>query len=212
MTFKADMRKIMLTVFKHNKDGEKFFRNLMKFETDETSPVDDVYEQVTILLICVTAIVCVCFFPTSLLPAFPCQIFLASHFHTYRLSQLGLGYQVGSTTDHLFYYIHRTPKDQSTMRAELNCLFLKTCSQWYESFSDLILILTSVVITGVVKFSMLVLNDWRTLHLKVKTSISELNLAIFWLQLIKSRSVFTGLLIEACRTFKAFASGAVDQK
>ena len=42
MTFKADMRKIMLTVFKHNKDGEKFFRNLMKFETDETSPVDDV--------------------------------------------------------------------------------------------------------------------------------------------------------------------------
>jgi len=46
MSFKSDMRKIMLTVFKHNKEAEKFFRAVMKFETDETSPVDDVYEQV----------------------------------------------------------------------------------------------------------------------------------------------------------------------
>ena len=46
MSFKADMRKIMLTVFKHNPEAERFFRSVMKFETDETSPVDDVYEQV----------------------------------------------------------------------------------------------------------------------------------------------------------------------
>ena len=41
------------------------------------------------------------FFSTILLPAFPCQIFLASHFCTARLSRFGLGNQVGSTTVHL---------------------------------------------------------------------------------------------------------------
>ena len=40
------------------------------------------------------------FVTTSLLPAFPCQIFLGSHFRTDWLSRLGLGNQVGSTTDH----------------------------------------------------------------------------------------------------------------
>ena len=46
LCFKADMRKIMLTVFKHNPHAQKFFRTVMKFETDETNPYDDVYEQV----------------------------------------------------------------------------------------------------------------------------------------------------------------------
>ncbi len=46
LCFKADMRKIMLTVFKHNPEAQKFFRTVMKFETDETNPYDDVYEQV----------------------------------------------------------------------------------------------------------------------------------------------------------------------
>ena len=41
------------------------------------------------------------FFSTSLLPAFHCQNFLASHFRTDWLSRLELGDQVGSTTDHL---------------------------------------------------------------------------------------------------------------
>ena len=45
LAFKADMRKIMLTVFKHNPDGQKFFKTYMKFEIDETCPIDDVYEQ-----------------------------------------------------------------------------------------------------------------------------------------------------------------------
>ena len=40
------------------------------------------------------------FVSTSLLPAFPCQIFLGSHFRTDWLSHLGHGNQVGSTTDH----------------------------------------------------------------------------------------------------------------
>ena len=34
-------------------------------------------------------------------PLYSCQTFLASHFHTNWLSQLGLGNQVGSTTNHL---------------------------------------------------------------------------------------------------------------
>ena len=41
------------------------------------------------------------FLSTSLLSAFPCQIFLAFHFCTNWLSQLWLGNQVGSTSDHL---------------------------------------------------------------------------------------------------------------
>ena len=45
LAFKADMRKIMLTVFKHNDEATSFFKDAMKFELDETNPVDDVYEQ-----------------------------------------------------------------------------------------------------------------------------------------------------------------------
>ena len=41
------------------------------------------------------------FFFTSLLPAFPCRIILASHFRTGWLSLVGFGNQVGLTTDHL---------------------------------------------------------------------------------------------------------------
>jgi len=45
MAFKADMRKIMVTVFKHNPGAQKFFKEALKYEIDETCPVDDVYEQ-----------------------------------------------------------------------------------------------------------------------------------------------------------------------
>ena len=45
LSFKADMRKIMCTVFKHNPTAQKFFKDVMKFEIDETNPNDDVYEQ-----------------------------------------------------------------------------------------------------------------------------------------------------------------------
>lgn len=45
LAFKADMRKIMLTVFKHNDEATAFFKKAMKFELDETNPEDDVYEQ-----------------------------------------------------------------------------------------------------------------------------------------------------------------------
>ncbi len=45
LAFKADMRKIMLTVFKHNKEAKSFFMDSLKYEVDETCPLDDVYEQ-----------------------------------------------------------------------------------------------------------------------------------------------------------------------
>ena len=45
MAFKADMRKIMLTCFKHNPAAQKFFKGALKYEIDETCPADDVYEQ-----------------------------------------------------------------------------------------------------------------------------------------------------------------------
>ena len=45
MAFKADMRKIMLTCFKHNPAAQKFFKTALKYEIDETCPTDDVYEQ-----------------------------------------------------------------------------------------------------------------------------------------------------------------------
>jgi len=41
LAFKADMRKIMLTVLKHNESATKFFKSHMKFEFDETNPQDD---------------------------------------------------------------------------------------------------------------------------------------------------------------------------
>ena len=42
LAFKADMRKIMLTVLKHNDSAVKFFKALLKFEIDETNPAEDV--------------------------------------------------------------------------------------------------------------------------------------------------------------------------
>jgi len=44
LAFKADMRKIMLTAFKHNLEAGKFFKKTMKYEVDETNPVDHVDE------------------------------------------------------------------------------------------------------------------------------------------------------------------------
>ena len=45
LAFRNDMRKIMLTVFKHNDPSRKFFMDALRFEIDETNPNDDVYEQ-----------------------------------------------------------------------------------------------------------------------------------------------------------------------
>jgi len=45
LSHKADMRKIMLTCFKHNPLAYKFFKGAMKYERDETNYEDDVYEQ-----------------------------------------------------------------------------------------------------------------------------------------------------------------------
>lgn len=42
---KADMLKIMATIFKHDKSNVAFFKDCLKYQLDETSPVDDVYEQ-----------------------------------------------------------------------------------------------------------------------------------------------------------------------
>merc|ERR1712149_57258 len=45
MMKKSDMLKIMLTVFKHNDVASKFFKEVLKYEIDETCPYDTVYEQ-----------------------------------------------------------------------------------------------------------------------------------------------------------------------
>merc|ERR1711936_872447 len=45
MMMKADLLKIMLTVFKHNDVASKFFKEVLKYEIDETCPYDTVYEQ-----------------------------------------------------------------------------------------------------------------------------------------------------------------------
>ena len=42
---KCDLLKIMLTVFKHNEGASKFFKDVLKYEIDETCPYDTVYEQ-----------------------------------------------------------------------------------------------------------------------------------------------------------------------
>merc|ERR1712141_444183 len=42
---KADLLKIMLTVFKHNDVASKFFKEVLKYDIDETCPYDTVYEQ-----------------------------------------------------------------------------------------------------------------------------------------------------------------------
>jgi len=45
LMIKADMLKIMATIFKKDKSNDGLFKKCLKFETDETSPTDDVYEQ-----------------------------------------------------------------------------------------------------------------------------------------------------------------------
>jgi len=45
LAWRADMRKIMLTVLKHNTEAVEFFKKSLGFEIDETCPIDDVYEQ-----------------------------------------------------------------------------------------------------------------------------------------------------------------------
>lgn len=45
LAFRNDMRKIMVTIFKHNPAAQKFFKEALKYEIDETCPLDDVYEQ-----------------------------------------------------------------------------------------------------------------------------------------------------------------------
>ena len=42
---KSDLLKIMLTVFKHNDVASSFFKDVLKYEIDETCPYDTVYEQ-----------------------------------------------------------------------------------------------------------------------------------------------------------------------
>jgi len=44
LMLKADMLKLMATIFSNDPPEMKFFKDCLKFETDETSPVDDVYE------------------------------------------------------------------------------------------------------------------------------------------------------------------------
>ena len=68
------------------------------------------------------------FFPTYLTTRFPpVRPFLPSHFCTDWLSWLGLGNQVGSTTDHLINcYLPSSPKDRSTM--SLNWVIYKLWS------------------------------------------------------------------------------------
>ena len=45
MMLKSDLLKIMLTVFKHNDVASKFFKEVLRYEIDETCPYDTVYEQ-----------------------------------------------------------------------------------------------------------------------------------------------------------------------
>lgn len=46
IALKAQMKKVMLTVFKNNVHGQDFFRNKLKFEEDETSPeVEHMYDE-----------------------------------------------------------------------------------------------------------------------------------------------------------------------
>ena len=45
MMMKNGLLKIMLTVLKHNEVASKFFKDVLKYEIDETCPYDSVYEQ-----------------------------------------------------------------------------------------------------------------------------------------------------------------------
>merc|ERR1711925_24111 len=45
LTIKADMLKLMVTIFKKDKPEVEFFKKALKFEQDETSFVDTIHEQ-----------------------------------------------------------------------------------------------------------------------------------------------------------------------
>ena len=45
LMIKSELLKIMLTVFKHNHSANKFFKETLKYEKDETCPIDTVHEQ-----------------------------------------------------------------------------------------------------------------------------------------------------------------------
>lgn len=45
MAFKNNMRKVVLTVLKHNTDAVDFFHS-MKYTSDETNPVEGIYEEI----------------------------------------------------------------------------------------------------------------------------------------------------------------------
>jgi len=52
LTIKADMLKLMCTIFKKDKPMVEFFRTALKFEMDETSFVDTVHEQFEYEILC----------------------------------------------------------------------------------------------------------------------------------------------------------------
>jgi len=45
IAFKAEMLKVMLTTFKHNDSALKFFMEALKYQIDESSPEDGMYEE-----------------------------------------------------------------------------------------------------------------------------------------------------------------------
>ena len=45
LMIKSELLKIMLTVFKHNHSANKFFKETLKYEIDETCPIDTVHEK-----------------------------------------------------------------------------------------------------------------------------------------------------------------------
>jgi len=52
LMIKADMLKLMCTIFKKDKPESEFFKNALKFELDETSFVDTVHEQFEYEILC----------------------------------------------------------------------------------------------------------------------------------------------------------------
>jgi len=52
LTIKADMLKLMCTIFKHDKPMVEFFRKALKFEMDETSFIDTAQEQFEYEILC----------------------------------------------------------------------------------------------------------------------------------------------------------------
>jgi len=52
LTLKADMLKLMATIFKKDKKEAAFFKDALKFEVDETSFVDTVHEQFEYEILC----------------------------------------------------------------------------------------------------------------------------------------------------------------